>query len=105
MFLIDDLFIIGGAALLGGAVGGAVGGAAGAFLGFVIDVFLDEDSIGDEVLVHYPDALKLLIQEKKSNAVKVGIFGEYDEEIETGVEISSSQGISDNLYVGQEIYL
>lgn len=105
MFLIDDLLIIGGATLLGGALGGAVGGAAGALIGFVIDVFLDEDSIGDEVHIRYPEAFKLLIQEKKSNAVKVGIFGEYDEEIETGVEIASSQGISENLYVGQEIYL
>lgn len=105
MFLIDDLLIIAGAALIGGTVGGAVGSVAGALVGFVIDVFLDEDSIGDEVHVRYPDAIKLLIQEKKNNAVKVGIFGEYDEEIETGVEITSSQGISDNLYVGQEIYL
>ena len=105
MFLIDDLIVIGGAALLGGAFGGAVGSVAGALISFVIDIFLDEDSIGNEVQVRYPDAIKLLIQDRKKNAVKVGIFGEYDDEIETGVEITSSQGISDDLYVGQVIYL
>lgn len=97
MFLIDDLLIIGAAALVGGVVGGGIT--------VLIDVFIDENSIGDKIHARYPDALKLLIQEKKSNAVKVGIFGEYDKEIETGIEISSSQGVSDNLYVGQEIYL
>ena len=61
MFLIDDLLIIGGSALLGGLIGGA----AGAAIGFIIDVFLDESSIGSEVKVRYPDALKILIQEKK----------------------------------------
>ncbi len=101
MFLIDDLLFIAGSAI----VGGLIGGAAGSVIGYAIGFFLDEISLGDEVRNHYPDALKLLIQEKKHNAVKVGIFGEYGEEIENGVEISSSQGVSDNLYVGQEIYL
>lgn len=105
MFIIDDLLLLLGSTLIGGAVGGLVGGAAGALISFVIDVFLDVDSIGEEIQIHYPDALKLLIQEKKKNAVKVGIFGEYDKEIETCVEITSSQGVSDNLYVGQLIYL
>lgn len=105
MFLIDDLLIIAGGALLGGAIGGLIGGATVTIIDFFIDVFLDEDSIGNEIHTHYPEALKLLIQEKKSNAVKVGIFGKNEEEIETGVEITSSQGVSDNLYVGQEIYL
>lgn len=101
MFIIDDILIIGGAAL----IGGAAGSVAGALISFVIDVFIDEDSIGNEVQIRYPDALKLLIQEKKSSAIKIGIFGENDREIENSVEISSSQGISDHLYVGQEIYL
>lgn len=101
MFLIDDLLIIGGSALLGGLIGGA----AGAAIGFIIDVFLDESSIGSEVKVRYPDALKILIQEKKKTAVNVGIFGDNGTVIESNVEIESSQGVSDNLYVGQQIYL
>lgn len=101
MFLIDDILFIAGCAL----VGGAVGGAAGAVIGFAVGFFLDEESLGNEVQVRYPEALKILIQKKKKNAVNVGIFGINDEEIETGIEISSSQGVSDNLYVGQEIYL
>lgn len=102
MFIIDDILIAG---VIGGVIGGAIGGAIGGVISLVIDVFLDENSIRDEVHTRYPNALKLLIQEKKANAVKVGIFREYDDEIETGIEISSSEGVSDNLYVGQEIYL
>lgn len=105
MFIIDDILIFTGTVLIGGAVGGVVGGAAGALIGWAIEVFLDEDSIKNEVQTHYPDALKLLIQEKKKNAVKVGIFEENKEDIATEIEISSSQGVSNNLYVGQEIYL
>lgn len=105
MFLIDDLLIIGGAALIGGAAGSIGGGIVGALIGIAIDVFLDDSSLGEEVHTRYPEALKLLIKEKKSNAVKVGIFGENEREIESNVEITSSKGISNNLYVGQEIYL
>ena len=99
------LFLLIGALIVFQAVASVVLDAAGAVISFVIDVLLDEDSVGKQIKNKYPDALKLLIQEKKKNAVKVGIFGEYDKEIETGVEITSSQGVSDNLYVGQLIYL
>ncbi len=105
MFFIDDLLLLAGSALIGGAVGGAVGGAAGALIGFAIDVFLDEDSLSDEVTNHYPDAFKLLIEEKKRNAIQVGIFDEEDEIIESNVEITSDEGVADDLYVGQVIYL
>ena len=105
MFLIDDILIISGYALLGGIIGGITGGTAGALIGIVIDVLLDASSIKKEVNARYPEALKILIQQKKRNSIKVGIFNEYDDEIETGVEISSTRGISKELYVGQEIYL
>ena len=79
--------------------------AAGAAIAYAINVFLDQDSLRNEVRRHHSDAFKLLIEEKKNNAVKVGIFDEYDEEIESGVEVSSSQGVSNKLYVGQVIYV
>ncbi|MCF0184795.1 MAG: hypothetical protein HUK01_10790 [Bacteroidaceae bacterium] len=97
MFLIDDLLIIGACAAFGYSVGTVVQ--------FVLDVLIDEDTLGNEVQNRYPEALKLLIQQKKRNAVNVGIFDECDNEIASDVEISSSEGVSDNLYVGQEIYL
>jgi hypothetical protein len=43
--------------------------------------------------------------EKKKNAVNVGIFDEYDDTIEANVQFETEQGVSDDLYVGQEIYL
>lgn len=101
MFLIDDILAFGGAALFGGFAGGA----ASALIGFVIDVFLDEDSLSDEVRVRYPNALKLLIQKKKKTAVKVGIFNDYKNKPNRSVDISASKGVSDNLYEGQVIYL
>ena len=105
MFLIDDILFIAGAALLGGAVGGAVGGVVGACIGFAIDVFLDSQTLRDEVSVRYPDAVKLLIQEKKKKAVNVGISETNCRQIASNIDITTSKGVSDNLYVGQEIYL
>ncbi|MCR5568050.1 MAG: hypothetical protein K6G31_02120 [Paludibacteraceae bacterium] len=96
MFLIDDLIFLTGCALVGGSIGGTVG--------FLVGVFLDEDTIKDEVKVKYPDALKLMIEEKKKKAVNVGIFGDSGK-IASGIEIQSEKGVSDNLYVGQTIYL
>jgi hypothetical protein len=46
-----------------------------------------------------------MIKEKKKNAVNVGIFDEYDDTIEANVQFETEQGVSDDLYVGQEIYL
>lgn len=101
MFLIDDILIISGYALLGGAIGGITG----SIIGIVINVLLDVSSIKKEVNARYPEAIKILIQQKKRNSIKVGLFNEYDDEIETGIKISSTRGTSDKLYVGQEIYL
>lgn len=72
---------------------------------WVIDKIIDATSLKDEVKVKYPDALKLIIQEKKKNAVNVGIFGEYEECIEKSVDITSDKGVSDELHVRQEIWL
>ncbi len=101
MFGIDDLLFIGGSYL----IGHALGTAAAAVIEFVIDVFIDEESLQDEIEERYPEAFKLLIKEKKKTAVNVGIFDVCDDVIESNVEISSSEGVSNDLYVGQEIYL
>lgn len=91
--------------LIGGALlGGAIGGATGAVLGAVVDWLIDDDSLSESIHEEYDDAFKLLIKQKKKDAVKVGIF-DYDEDLIDDVEIQSQQGVSDSLYVGKVIYI
>lgn len=88
------------ALLFGAAVGAAVGCA-------VIKIFdiIDQRSIQKAAKEKFKQAFKAIIKEKKMNAVKVGIFDIYDDEIESDLEIESEQGVSSDLYVGQEIRL
>ncbi len=104
------------------AAGAAIGGA----IGYLVGSFIDEVFLTDAIEEKYPDAFKILIKEKKKNAVNVGIFdiddmtiepkkkknavnvGIFDIDdmtIEPSVEIESEQGVSDELYVGQVIYI
>lgn len=101
MFGFDDILYILGC----GALGGAAGFAAGSTIAWVICKIIDETSLKDEVKIKYPNALKLLIKEKKKHAVNVGIFGENEDCIEDSVDITSDKGVSDELYVGQVILL
>ena len=64
--------------------------------------FLSEDKLVEEVEEQYPDAFKLLIKEKKKNAVNVGIFDEDNEHLDD-VEITSTKGVSKSLRKGQII--
>ena len=101
MFGFDDILYI----IVCGALGGLFGGAVGGAIGWTIGKIIDATTLKDEVKVKYPDALKLIIQEKKKNAVNVGIFGKYEECIEKSVDITSDKGVSDELHVRQEIWL
>ena len=101
MFGFDDILYIIGCGALGGLFGGAVGGA----IGWTIGKIIDATTLEDEVKRKYPNALKILIREKKKNAVNVGIFGEYEECIEKSVDITSDKGVSDELHEGQVILL
>ncbi len=83
------------------AAGAAIGGA----IGYLVGSFIDEVFLTDAIEEKYPDAFKILIKEKKKNAVNVGIFDIDDMTIEPSVEIESEQGVSDELYVGQVIYI
>ena len=71
----------------------------------ISDIFLDDTSVANQLHIKYPDALKLLIKKKKRNAINVGIFKDETNEIVPSLEITSEKGVSDNLYVGQVIYL
>ena len=83
---------------------GAAAGIAVNIVFGIIDAFLDEDTVSEEVRNQCPEALKILI-EKKDKAANVGIFSDETTLMQDDVEIQTTKGVSDNLYVGQEIYL
>ena len=85
-------------------IGYASGYAAGTVIGAVVDWFIDDDSLRDCIEEEYDDAFYLLIEEKKKNAVKVGIF-DVEEECIEDVELQSERGVSNSLYEGQIIYV
>lgn len=91
--------------LLETAFHAVLGVLVGAALGYTVGAFIDKFVLAEVVSEQYPDAFKLMIKKKKKNAVNVGIFDEYDETIEANVQFQTEQGVSDSLYVGQEIYL
>ena len=86
------------------ALGLLAGGLLGATIFMAVDFFLSEDKLVEEVEELYPDAFKLLIKEKKKNAVNVGIFDEDNEHLDD-MEITSSKGVSKSLHKGQTIYV
>ena len=81
--------------LLIGAIGVSV---------LVSTVVITIDSLKNDVKNEYPDAFKMLIKEKKKDAVKVGIFDKTNSHIED-IEITSNKGVSNNLHQGQTIYI
>lgn len=87
------------------AVGGAAVVAAGALVEFTINEILNKKTIAQGVGNRCPNAVKVLIKERKAQAVNVDIFGKNEELIESNVTISSSKGISRDLRVGQKIYV
>ena len=86
------------------ALGLLAGGLLGATIFMAVDFFLSEDKLVEEVEKQYPDAFKLLIKEKKKNAVNVGIFDEDDEHLDD-VEITSTKGVSKSLRKGKVIFV
>lgn len=82
------------------------GGAAGLVTGLVISLFLDDDTIRDEIhsIDEFKNAIKGVIKSKSTRTVKVNIFGQAETELGS-VELTSEKGISDNIYVGKVIYL
>ena len=86
------------------ALGLLAGGLLGATIFMAVDFFLSEDKLVEKVEEEYPDAFKLLIKEKKKNAVNVGIFDEDDEHLDD-VEITSTKGVSKSLRKGKVIFV
>ena len=86
------------------ALGLLAGGLLGATIFMAVDYFISEETLVEKVEEEYPDAFKLLIKEKKKNAVNVGIFDEDNEHLDD-VEITSTKGVSKSLRKGQVIYV
>ncbi len=86
------------------ALGLLAGGLLGATIFLAVDFFISEETLVENVEEEYPDAFKLLIKEKKKNAVNVGIFDEDNEHLDD-MEITSSKGVSKSLHKGQTIYV
>ena len=86
------------------ALGLLAGGLLGATIFLTVDYFISKETLVENVEDEYPDAFKLLIKEKKKNAVNVGIFDEDNEHLDD-MEITSSKGVSKSLRKGQVIYV
>lgn len=103
--------------LLGYAAAGFLAGAAvGALIDSVINVYrrITGDVLYEETCDVVQDAIGTtdgfiaLIQEKKKNAIKVGIFEEVDEEEYESygsIEFKTEEGIDRNLKKGEAFYL
>lgn len=92
--------------VIGGVVGGVVGGAVGGLVGLVIDVFIDDKTIKDTARSrHANEQLKLLIKDKNTRKVDVGIFDSPTNKHLEDIGIETSKGVSDSLYVGQVLYV
>jgi hypothetical protein len=72
---------------------------------YVIDVvnqLVDILFITEKVQERRPDALKIMILEKKKHSVNVGIFDQYGD-MHQSITINSDYGISNNIYKGQVV--
>lgn len=81
-----------------------LGGFPGLFMSIVINSIIDEYSLSQGVKQECPEAFKLLIKEKKKQAVQVGIFDRQNSHMED-MEITSTKGVDRNLRKGQVIYV
>ena len=86
------------------ALGLLAGGLLGATIFLTVDYSISKETLVENVEDEYPDAFKLLIKEKKKNAVNVGIFDEDDEHLDD-VEITSTKGVSKSLRKGKVIFV
>lgn len=82
-------------------LGGTVLGIAGAI---IVSCIINSQIIKEETQASYPDAFKLLIKEKKKNAVNVGIFDKRNNHL-GDEEIQSTEGVSKQIHKGQYIYV
>ena len=88
------LCIFGGAAVITASVAG----------GMVIHRKINERRLKEAIKKEFSNAIKMIINDKSTKKVNVGIFDEENDKIKD-LEVTSDDGVSDELYVGQVIYL
>lgn len=67
---------------------------------WVLNKVLNLFTVKEEISRKVPNAFKAEILKKKRNAISVGIFTEVDNRYSQKIEISSNEGVSDELYEG-----
>lgn len=77
-----------------------VGEAIGDLIVEVVNGIVDFFTIKEEVKQKVPNAFKIMIKEKRKNAVNVRIFNRQNTPIGQ-MEISSAEGVDDKIQVGQ----
>jgi len=98
------MFISGLLLTLGHIAWTAVG--ASLLVSLVTDKFIDDKTIKDTAKNrHASEQLKLLIKDKNTRKVKVGIFDNPTDKHLEDMNLETSKGVSDSLYVGQVLYV
>ena len=70
----------------------------------IADKIIDWAVVRAEVKKKAPSAFKALIEQKKKNAIDVGIFSKEGNRID-GMTLESDKGVASDIEVGQELYL
>lgn len=66
----------------------------------IIDIFTVKEKVREKV----PNALKVMILEKKNNSISVGIFPT-ESNMTTKMTLSSEEGVAEEIYENQVIYI
>lgn len=70
-----------------------------------MNYIMDKQRVKEEVKQKFPQAFYALIKEKKSTAINVGIFDKNDVTIESDFTIVNEKGFSNDLRIGEKLYL
>lgn len=98
MGLLTDLLSV---LLVGGAA--VAGTAALGYACYKTYKYLTADRVKEAAREKFPRALKVIIQERKKNSVKCGVFGRNNQQLDS-MELGGEM-VSDRLRPGYEIYL
>lgn len=80
----------------------AIGGVVA--IAITINNRITAREIARQALKKAKNAIKALVKAKSTKKVDVGLFNSSNEEVQQ-MSIESTKGVSDDIYVGQEIYI
>ena len=87
---------------IGVGIAAAIIGAAAAI---VVVTIIDKVALQKAIKEKYQNAAKALIKSKDTKTVVVGIYDDRNRTIDEAMEIKSDSGVSQDIKVGQTIYL